>query len=366
MFLLCGAVQAQENDKDLSSLVEQWQQIDKKVLEAEKAFRAEQDADLKAGLRKQYVELVDQSKDLIEQVRDTATRSLDAKKLDARTSKILIGLVMNDSEFEQNIRASKLADKLIEAGIDDSLFVQAAKSNRLSVHSKEMFEEMHLRSQQKKLDTLPQVKMVTSKGELTIELFENEAPNTVANFISLIEKKFYNGLKFHRVVEGFVAQGGDPQGNGSGGPGYSIKCECEAIEARRHFYGSLSMAHTGIKDTGGSQFFICLERTSHLDGRHTVFGRVIGGIEVLDKLSRTFSDRGEIKGAECDTIEKMTVLRKREHEYALVKVGDELEAVDEEAPEQPDLKRAGSEKKEDGDTTSGESGTKEVDTPDKS
>ncbi len=109
-------------------------------------------------------------------------------------------------------------------------------------------------------------------GVIRIEFFPNEAPGTVANFKELADKGFYNGLTFHRVIPGFVAQGGCPQGTGVGGPGYTIKCET-AGNPHKHVAGALSMAHAG-KDTGGSQFFIVHEPQPHLDGVHTVFGQV--------------------------------------------------------------------------------------------
>lgn len=109
-------------------------------------------------------------------------------------------------------------------------------------------------------------------GVINIEFFPNEAPGTVANFKKLADEGYYNGLNFHRVIPGFVAQGGCPHGNGMGGPGYSIKCET-AGNPHKHVAGALSMAHAG-KDTGGSQFFIVHEPQPHLDGVHTVFGQV--------------------------------------------------------------------------------------------
>jgi peptidyl-prolyl cis-trans isomerase B (cyclophilin B) len=120
----------------------------------------------------------------------------------------------------------------------------------------------------------------TDKGNMVVELFEKEAPNTVDNFVKLINKGFYNGLTFHRVLPNFVIQGGCPKGNGTGGPGYSIKCE---INPRKHLTGTLSMAHAG-KDTGGSQFFITHSPQPHLDGVHTVFGQVIEGQDVVNKI----------------------------------------------------------------------------------
>ncbi|MCA9095414.1 MAG: peptidylprolyl isomerase, partial [Planctomycetaceae bacterium] len=138
----------------------------------------------------------------------------------------------------------------------------------------------------------PHVLLTTTKGDIEIELFEDQAPNTVANFISLIEKGKYDNVGFHRVIPGFMAQGGDPNtlnanpgDDGSGGPGYTIKCECNRKDARMHFSGSLSMAHAG-QDTGGSQFFITYIPTSHLNNRHTVFGRVVKGLDVAKDFEK--------------------------------------------------------------------------------
>ncbi|MHC4403606.1 MAG: peptidylprolyl isomerase [Planctomycetota bacterium] len=165
---------------------------------------------------------------------------------------------------------------------------------------------------------MPRVLLKTSKGDVVVELLENEAPQAVANFVSLVESGFYDGLAFHRVLPGFMAQGGCPKGDGTGGPGYNIYCECHAANHRKHFRGSLSMAHAG-RDTGGSQFFLTFLPTSHLNGRHTVFGRVIKGFEVLEKLQRRSpSDPGP---KPADKIVKAQVLRKRDHAYEPTKVG---------------------------------------------
>lgn len=124
----------------------------------------------------------------------------------------------------------------------------------------------------------------TDHGKVVIELFENEAPKTVANFEKLINEKFYDGLSFHRVIKGFVAQGGCPNGTGTGGPGYTIPCETKG-NPHKHERGSLSMAHRGL-NTGGSQFFIVYEPQPHLDGMHTVFGKVIEGMDAVDKIQQ--------------------------------------------------------------------------------
>ena len=127
--------------------------------------------------------------------------------------------------------------------------------------------------------------METDKGTINLELFDQDAPGTVANFSKLAKEGFYDGLNFHRVIEDFMVQGGCPTGTGTGGPGYKIKCE---INKQKHTPGTLSMAHAG-KDTGGSQFFITHVATPHLDGVHTVFGRtkdmtVVNAIRKGDKI----------------------------------------------------------------------------------
>lgn len=124
----------------------------------------------------------------------------------------------------------------------------------------------------------------TEKGLMKAELYADATPGTVQNFVDLATHNFYDGLTFHRVIPDFVIQGGCPKGDGTGGPGYRIKCETSAPR-QYHDRGVLSMAHAG-RDTGGSQFFIChcRENTQHLDGRHTCFGKVIEGLDVIDDI----------------------------------------------------------------------------------
>ncbi len=147
--------------------------------------------------------------------------------------------------------------------------------------------------------------IVTSKGTLTLELYDTEAPNTVANFEKLANSGFYDGTRFHRVIPEFVVQGGDPYSKGgehakgpvgTGGPGWKIKCET-AGNPHKHELGSLSMAHAG-KDTGGSQFFNVLnpDNCRHLNGVHTVFGRVTSGLDILP----TIKQNDELTSARVD------------------------------------------------------------------
>jgi peptidyl-prolyl cis-trans isomerase B (cyclophilin B) len=149
-------------------------------------------------------------------------------------------------------------------------------------------------------EPLPQVTLQTDKGNIVLELAEDDAPNTVANFISLADKGFYDGLKFHRVIANFMIQGGCPLGTGTGGPGYVIADEFSPRQ--RHTRGVISMANAG-PNTGGSQFFITHVPCPHLDGKHAVFGRITAGLDVLDAIQ---------KG---DKIVKVTVDRKRNHPY---------------------------------------------------
>lgn len=131
---------------------------------------------------------------------------------------------------------------------------------------------------------MTKAEMVTDKGTMQIEFYDDDAPKTVENFVNLSKKGFYDGLTFHRVIPNFMIQGGDPQGTGGGGPGYKIDCELTG-EKQYHDRGVLSMAHAG-RNTGGSQFFICHSRdnTSHLDRNHTCFGKVVEGQEVIDAI----------------------------------------------------------------------------------
>ncbi len=214
-------------------------------------------------------------------------------------------------------KARKILEEAAKKGqLDDRLarrFLQPA-ADYVELWKKE--QEIRKREAAAKPDKqLPRVLFKTSRGDVELELFENEAPNTVANFVSLVEAKMYDGTKFHRVIPNFMAQGGDPNSvdddpsdDGQGGPGYTIKCECFRQDARMHFRGSISMAHAG-KDTGGSQFFLThlptywLNPSQETQSGHTVFGRIVKGMDVVAAL--------EVG----DKLVSAKVLRKRNHEY---------------------------------------------------
>jgi len=143
---------------------------------------------------------------------------------------------------------------------------------------------------------MTKAEMELEQGTMTIEFYDDDAPNTVENFVTLAQKGFYDGLTFHRVIPNFMVQGGCPEGTGRGGPGYTIDCELDG-DKQYHGRGALSMAHAG-RNTGGSQFFICHSRdnTAHLDGNHTVLGKVVENVDLIDQIKQN------------DEIKKVTIL----------------------------------------------------------
>ena len=162
---------------------------------------------------------------------------------------------------------------------------------------------------------LPRVLLKTSRGDITVELFEDEAPNTVANFISLVEKGFYDGLKFHRVIKGFFVQTGCPNSDGTGGPGYTIPNESVRPGSHKHLKGSLVMALGAESGSGGSQFLILLNAMPHLDGKYTVFGEVVEGMNVVSSIPPRNPSNSKTASAPADRIISAKVLRKRPHVY---------------------------------------------------
>ncbi len=261
-------------------------------------------------------------------------------------AEIMLGEYYQTNQYK---KAAEVADRLLKAGKNERLALNIGGASNFAIHNfkraKELLgrakkedllireisrsyledsdeyqqlwdEEQKVRAAEAKADDLPRVELDTTKGKIVLEMFENEAPNAVANFIELVEKGFYDGIVFHRVIPGFMTQGGDPNtldsnpGNdGAGGPGYTIACECYEPKARKHFQGSLSMAHAG-RNTGGSQFFLTHLPTDHLNGKHTVFGRIVEGIDVNAAMEQG------------DKIKSAKVLRKRDHDYVAKKDGD--------------------------------------------
>lgn len=343
LFLLGSTATAQDPAVDFQKIHQQWVGLNKQLDELDGKLRAAPEGEREA-LRAQYIKTVGQARQFmpqLQQAADAAYRAAPNKNPDV--TQVLLGLAsdaLRRDDYDTALQVTQLllVNKCPDPGlynlagiaaygtdnfdVAEQLLQQAEKGKVLGElgarylqdlpTAKERFQrETALRKQEAQANDLPRVRMETTKGAIVIELYENEAPETVGNFINLVEKKFYDEKTFHRVLRNFMAQGGCPEGSGRGGPGYKIYCECEAPQHRDHFRGTLSMAHAG-KNTGGSQFFITFLRTPNLDARHTVFGRVIEGLDVLAKLQRRDPQVG---GVEPDRLVKVEVLRKRNHEY---------------------------------------------------
>ena len=301
-------------------------------------------------LQKEYDQQIEQGEAMIPRLRDAAIAAyLDAPNEDNQITRWLSTIASDFVQHDRFAEAKPALDALVEGETTDptvynnagivafvlndfdtaATLLEKAEAmgalTELSVGFKyEIDNYKEYWTREKKLreeaadakgqDRLPQVKITTSQGEILVELFENEAPETVGNFIHLAERGFYDGRAFHRVIGNFMVQGGCPKGDGTGGPGYSIYCECVNNNHRKHFAGSLSMAHGG-RDTGGSQFFMTLVPTPHLNGLHTVFGRIIEGFDVLAKIQRRDPTKPADLAKTPDKIESVEVLFKRDHEY---------------------------------------------------
>ena len=339
MILLSTSSAYAQDQSSLTALQAKWKELDSKLNEKEAALSGDGDID---KAKSEYQDLIDESKKLIAQIEEAAFAELDKNANDSNAIRAILGIMLNDAEAGKDNKVLRSGDRLIGHHINSEYFKIAAKSERLSTPAREIFDELIIRQKETIDNDLPRVKIETTNGTFVVELFENEAPNTVGNFVSLVEKSFYKDIIFHRVAEGFMAQTGGFKLGDDGkqhvevdGPGYEIKCECEEPDTRLHFTGSLSMAHRG-KDTGGSQFFVTFKRTSHLDRRHTCFGRIVEGHDIVDKLVRNHvSDprapggTRPIPGVKPDKIIGMELLRKRNHEYVPDKVANDAGEQDE-------------------------------------
>lgn len=344
--------EAAQAKKDYQEKLAAWQELLKKLREIKVKYQVADDTEITL-LQKNWNDLVAQGNEMIPELRKAALQAFLAAPGEDRALTNFIGKFTEDAWNKENYSAAlELCEALLAGGNEEpalyevagkaafglnqfdkagEYFQKAKDLNALSPEAAQFADnvedykkywekEQQIRAQEAQADDLPRVKLTTTQGDIVLELFENEAPNTVANFVSLVEQKFYNGLTFHRVLPHFMAQGGDPNGDGTGGPGYEIPDEHRQENARMHFRGSLSMAKTGAPDSGGSQFFLTFIPTVHLNGKHTVFGRVIEGEEVLDKLRRRDPDKEST--IEPDKIISAEVLRKRNHEYTPKKTGE--------------------------------------------
>jgi len=244
-----------------------------------------------------------------------AIEALKARTFDpVKTPEAFLALsdaLFAEHEFVEAVDALKMIPKEV---LDKDVFVKLQVDEKLKQrenYETEFKVEQAIQATETAANDLPQATIKTAKGDITVELFENQAPNTVANFIKLAESGFYNGTKFHRVLANFMAQGGDPNSKegatgipGQGDPGYYIPDEVGRTDARKHFAGSLAMAKTTAPNTGGCQFYITATPTVHLNGIHTVFGRVLPpGLDIARSLEQN------------DLIESIAITRKREHPY---------------------------------------------------
>jgi len=303
-------------------------------------------------IRRQYNQLAEKAEKMQVELLDSAEKAyLAAPNADRQLVDLLVGLChiqLQRENYEEALRMARMlldhkapegplygvaaiaAFNACQFDVAEQYRKAAKEANMLADDAEQQFgnldyykevwpSEAKLRAAEAKANDLPRVLLKTSKGDIEVELFENEAPIAVANFVSLVQKGFYNGLTFHRVLPRFMAQGGCPKGDGTGGPGYTIPCECYQPNHRLHFRGTLSMAHAG-RDTGGSQFFLTFVPIRHLDGRHTAFGRVVKGMEVLSLIQRR--DPSKEDQPDPDKILEAKVLRKRDHPYEPKKIAE--------------------------------------------
>lgn len=344
------AASAKQAADTYKAKLEEWKGILKELRTLRQKFDKAEAGEVET-IRGEWNALIARGEALIPQLRAAGMKAYaESPKEDRELERFLIKILNDDIAADHYEPAAELSQALLAGGCEtkevhdaagvaafcvndfenaEKYLKQAQQDGVLSKAGQDFLpliptyqeywaQEQEIRKQESAKDDLPRVKISTNKGDIVVELYENEAPGTVGNFISLIEKGFYDGLTFHRVLAGFMAQGGCPKGDGTGGPGYTIYDECKQDNYRKHFRGVLSMAKSVAPDTGGSQFFITFVPTSHLNGRHTAFGRVIEGIEVLSKIQRIDPEAKE--KPEPDKIVKVEVLRKRDHEYKPNKV----------------------------------------------
>lgn len=267
----------------------------------------------------------------------TPVLAQSAKQVKLKDERVLVGEVV---EKDGTVTVSTLDGALYQFAKDsvDSITNASADQIKLSAPTQLAQADTKEEKAEAKSDAAPAkggaanpiVELKTNKGSIEIELFEDDVPNTVANFVSLIEKGFYDGTSFHRILKGFMAQGGDPNTKdeskagswGTGGPGYTFDNEGGDNPKHKNTRGHISMANAG-PGTNGSQFFLLFKDANYLDGRHTAFGKVVKGMDVVDAIEKDAAtvEDGQ-KPREKIVIEKGTVKSKRDHKYEVVKNGN--------------------------------------------
>ncbi len=353
-----GAASAEQRFNELFA---QWKALLTRLRAIQLEYKNAPPAERKP-LEDEFKEKVAQAEALAPELRASVEAAYVANPANREAADFLGGLAYEANENQEHAEALRLAKLLIDHQYNNEFIYELAGSaafhlyqfddakqwlqlahdkKRLSPSGESLLQsidqekahweaELALRAAEDKPDNdpkaLPRVELKTTKGTIVIELFEDQAPNTVAHFLHLVESGFYKDKPFHRVLKDAgngIAQGGALNDDGSGDMGYTIPCEVgdesKYPNFRRHFPGSVSMAHAG-KDTGCAQFFICLRRRADLDNKHTVFGRVIQGMDVAANLQQRDPRRSGQPAP--DRILEAKVLRKRDHEYKFVKVGE--------------------------------------------
>jgi|TARA_B110000263_G_scaffold104646_1_gene91377 cyclophilin family peptidyl-prolyl cis-trans isomerase len=327
----------------------EWKQMLKDLQKLRSDFDLAKPSEIVA-IRKSWLETTAKADTLLPQLRNAAVAAYsESPNTDRQLTRLLVelaskALLADDYEVAEHISISMLRSSAEErklydiAGISSfamhnfedaqQYFKKAEQLGVLSQMGNNYFgeikngyikyweQEQVIRASESKADPaerLPLIRLTTSAGVIELQLYENEAPETVGNFINLIEQGYYDGLSFHRVLQNFMAQTGCPKGDGTGGPGYHIYCECKRADFRRFFTGTLGMAHAG-PNTGGSQFFITFRPTGNLNAKHTAFGRVTKGLEIMRMIARVNPDSPDAK-LNPDTIIKAEVISKRAHDY---------------------------------------------------
>lgn len=347
-----------QSEASFEQVFAEWLALLKELRDLKERFGIVEDVEL-PEIRKEYEEKLEIGRSYLPRLRDAGLRSYVANPPDSDTQlrRFLIMMAVDNVNTDQYESGLKIAKTMLDHGSKEKVlydiggtaafganqfqladqYLDEAHSlgiiklgepyfSAVAVAQKNWEQEQQIRTTEAAADDLPRVRLETSRGDIVLELFENEAPDTVGNFISLVEKGFYNELVFHRVLQGFMAQAGCPEGDGTGGPGYTIFCESSKSGFRRHFAGSLSMAKTEAPHTGGSQFFLSFVPTPHLDGQHTVFGRVIEGMDVLAELQkRDPSDSAQLAIAP-DKIIKAEVVRKRSESQYMPNKSSEVQS----------------------------------------
>jgi cyclophilin family peptidyl-prolyl cis-trans isomerase len=338
------AAQAKTVARDFSQAFDEFKQVLGKLQSLQSQFQVADDAD-RAAIAAEFRENVEKGNELVPRLQAAAKQAYEADPQNRDAGEFLMANLVDAVKTERFAEGARLAALLAAGGYSDEWLPnyagvaefatndfarasvdlrKAIQTDRLDDFAKKMASQVNecaklwkiekdLRAGEEQSDDLPRVRLTTNKGDIVVELFENEAPNTTANFISLVDQHFYDGLKFHRVMPGFMAQVGDPHTGGKEALDYTIPCECTQENSRKHFGGSLSMANAG-PNTGNSQIFLTFNPRPELNGMHTVFGRVVEGLDVLSALQRVDPDHAH-PDVKLDEIIKATVIRKRDHEY---------------------------------------------------